>query len=98
MLDGSPPLDGVMHVFVGVVGKKKMYSMLGLSAPETGRVKPATGLEEYTGVVVLCRLCRYRRLRQPIGFPPPAVNLLATPAVHQHRHHHRIWAQSEHIV
>ena len=45
--------------------------MLGLSAPETGRVKAATGLEEYTGVVVLCRLCRYRRLRQPIGFPPP---------------------------
>ena len=81
-----------------VLLEKSLYSMLGLSAPETGRVKPATGLEEYTGVVVLCRLCRYRRLRQPIGFPPPAVNLLATPAVHQHRHHHRIWAQWDYLV
>ena len=27
--------------------------MLGLSAPETGRVRPATGLQEYTGVVVI---------------------------------------------
>ena len=77
--------------------------MLGLSAPETGRVRPATGLQEHTGGVVFCRLCRYRRLRQPIGFPHPwtCIQLWqpnVTWAVHQHRHHHRIWAQSEHLV
>ena len=75
--DDSPAfLDGVVHVFVCVVGKKSLYSMLGLSAPETGRVRPATGLQEYTGVVACYRLCRYRPVtgcirRSPAAFCKP---------------------------
>ena len=46
--------------------------MLGLSAPETGRVRPATGLQEYTGVVVFCRRCRYRPVTGCIRRSPAA--------------------------